>query len=222
MSPGNYITWFALFAGLYTCPALASTESATPALARDWRFNALLDGKPIGEHHYTLKTHGEEAELLSEANFSVKYLYIEFYHYHHVAKERWQAGCLTELWARTEEQGDISTVEGDQNAGGFTVRDNKGTREIAAPCVSTYAYWNIAMLKRKNLLNPQTGEWSQIDVQLMGNDSVQTSRRTLTARHYRVTNDKASIDLWYSAQDEWIGLRSTTPEGRVVTYQLIE
>jgi len=221
MRPADFLMWLGLSAGLYSCAALAEPALANPP-PKEWRFNALLDGKPIGEHHYTLERYDNELELFSEATFSVKYLYIEFYSYHHTARERWQSGCLNELRARTEEQGDITTVDGDKNADGFLVRDAKGERELGDPCVSTYAYWDIAMLQRQRLLNPQTGEWLEIKVQPLGNEAVQTSKRSLTARHYRVITDKARIDLWYSTQDEWIGLQSTTPEGRLVTYQLIE
>ena len=195
MRPASFLLWLGLSAGLYSCAAFANPPQ------KEWRFNALLDGKPIGEHRYSLERHGDELELFSEADFSVKYLYIEFYSYHHTARERWQSGCLNELRARTEEQGDITTVDGDKNAGAFMVRDAKGAREIPAPCVSTYAYWNIAMLRQTHLLNPQTGEWLEIKVQQLGNDPVKTSKRNLTARHYRVTTDKARIDLWYSVQD---------------------
>jgi hypothetical protein len=127
------------------------------------------------------------------------------------------------LQARTEENSDVSTVQGEKQDSGFIVRDVKGQQRTLPVCAATYAYWNLAMLQQqKSLLNPQTGEWSAISLEQLGIESIRTSKRTVQARHYKLTADKAKIDLWYTPENQWVGLRSTTPEGRVITYQLTE
>jgi len=35
---------------------------------------------------------------------------------------------------------------------------------------------------------------------------------------YRLTADKIDIEVWYSGNDQWLGLQSTTDKGRLIRY----
>ena len=61
-----------------------------------------LDGRPIGEHRYTLHDRGDIRELRSEALFNVRILFINAYRYEHSAREQWQGDCLERVDARTD------------------------------------------------------------------------------------------------------------------------
>jgi len=39
-------------------------------------------------------------------------------------------------------------------------------------------------------------------------------------QHYRIISDKFTIDLWHTMNDEWVGLQSTTQEGKKLRYEL--
>ena len=39
-------------------------------------------------------------------------------------------------------------------------------------------------------------------------------------RHHRIISDKFTIDLWYTMDDEWVGLQSTTKDGKKLRYEL--
>jgi hypothetical protein len=40
------------------------------------------------------------------------------------------------------------------------------------------------------------------------------------ATHYRIDTERNRIELWYSPEGEWLGLRSTTRDGHVLSYRL--
>ena len=93
------------------------------------------------------------------------------------------------------------------------------SRDTTLPaCISTFAYWDKSFLKRTHLLNSQTGEYLEIEVEYLGQDSIGVRNTNTPAHHYKLNTDKASIELWYSQDDQWLALRSTTRSGRVLRY----
>src|SRR6187200_1499365 len=83
------------------CFALGATASS--GLMREWRFNVSLDGKPIGEHRFVMHQFDDMVEVTSEANFRVRFLFIDAYRYEHRAYEMWRGDCLERLDARTDD-----------------------------------------------------------------------------------------------------------------------
>lgn len=192
--------------------------SAT-AQASEWPFTAYLDGKEIGQHRFALKTTDEGLKLVSEADFKVKLLFINAYSYQHRASEFWQGDCLQRLEARTEENRDISLVNGERKADRFEVQGPKGELQLPG-CAMTFAYWNPKMLQQDRLLNPQTGEWLDVVIRRMGRETIEVRGQQQAALRYRLTAPKMQIDLWYSEDYRWLALESKTPEGYLISYKL--
>lgn len=189
------------------------------AAAKEWPFTAYLDGKEIGQHRFAITETDGGTKLTSEANFNVKILFINAYKYQHKATEIWQANCLNSLEARTEENRDISIVKGNLAGDTFEVDGPKGKLELPT-CAMTFAYWNPKMLAQNKLLNPQTGEWLDVNIKNMGKETIQVRGQDISAERYRLTATKMKIDLWYSPEKEWLALESTTPEGYLISYKL--
>ncbi|HEX5539684.1 MAG TPA: DUF6134 family protein [Methylophilaceae bacterium] len=192
---------------------------AGPASAKEWAFKVYLDGREIGQHTFTLQQHGDVRELTSQAKFNVKVLFIDAYQYTHTASEKWQRDCLTSLAARTVENKEVTVVKGQREDSGFVVTSPKGMQTLPA-CVMTFAYWNPNMLTQDKLLNPQTGEWLDVKISALGNDTITVRGKPVTAEHYKLEAPKLKIELWYSPDKEWLALQSTTPEGYVISYKL--
>ncbi|MDZ4099603.1 MAG: DUF6134 family protein [Methylophilaceae bacterium] len=189
------------------------------ASAKEWPFTAYLDGKEIGQHRFAITETDNGTKLTSEANFNVKILFINAYKYQHKATEIWQENCLSSLEARTEENRDISVVKGSLQGNSFDIEGPKGNLELPT-CAMTFAYWNPKMLSQKKLLNPQTGEWLDVNIKEMGKETIQVRGQDVSAARYRLSAPKMKIDLWYSADKEWLALESTTPEGYLISYKL--
>lgn len=189
--------------------------AAVPASAREWHFDVSVDGLSIGSHDVVLRENGDARTVQSDMHFGL--LGVNAYRQH--AEETWQANCLTRLDTRTEEKGNVTTVTGRLNADGFAIDGPRG-HERLAPCVMSFAYWNPAVLKQAHLLNVQTGVWTPVTVQPLGKEQIEIRGSSVAADHFRIDTERNRIELWYSSEREWIGLRSTTRDGHVLTYRL--
>jgi hypothetical protein len=200
---------------LYAAP---TQVDAGVASHREWRFEVLLDDKPIGLHRFQLSTAGETRELLSEANFRVKILGLTVYDYSHQSSERWKNDCLQRIDASTDDNGDDFFVRGKGGDHGLLVESQTGSASLSG-CVMTFAYWNPAMLQQQRLLNTQTGEYIRINVERLGEQTLDMRGRAVPALHYRVRAGERDIELWYSSERDWLGLSSTTRGGRQLHYR---
>jgi hypothetical protein len=202
-----------------TAVGSASTEDV---LERAWQFRALLDGKPIGQHHFTLTREDDGHVVTSKADFAVKVLFVTAYRYQHHATERWTANCLDSLEAATNDNGDSYAVEGTSTSGSFEIETREGRKELPE-CVMTFAYWNPAILDQTHLLNAQDGSFVDVNVEDLGVDTLQLGTATVQARRFDLHAGPREIALWYSIDgQDWLALESPTEKGHRLRYERID
>jgi hypothetical protein len=195
------------------------TPGSAHAQSGDWNFQVLLDGKPIGSHHFQVTGQGGHTNLLSEADFKVTVLAVPLYRYRHVSHESFQGNCLQTLTASTNENGTRQEVRGSLNASAFVVTTPRGATRLPS-CIMTFDYWNPRILQQSHLLNPQTGEYLPVLVTHLGSEVLAVEGRSELAETYLIVADSIKIKLWYSADEHWLALESPTPDGRLMRYQL--
>lgn len=186
----------------------------------EWRFEVFLDDDPIGFHHFELSTSGDTRELRGEARFIVKLLGFTVYDYSHQNLERWQDDCLQYIEASTDDNGEDLFVRGSRNGEGLRLHSSNGSRDMRG-CVMSFAYWNPAILEQQQLLNAQTGEYLDVEVQPLGEKTLQLQDRAVPALHYRLSTDENDIELWYSSDRDWLALSTTTIGGRQLQYRRV-
>ncbi|HSF71004.1 MAG TPA: DUF6134 family protein [Methylotenera sp.] len=194
---------------------------ATPLLqAKEWAFDVYLDKNKIGTHTFTLS----DNTLTSKANFNVKVLFINAYKYDHSAKEQWAGDCLNALEANTIENKIVTKVNGKLDGGAFNIKN--GNQEQALPaCVMTFAYWNPKILQQSKLLNPQNAEYLDTTITKLGDAKTEVKGKPTDTMHYKITGalkgvKKLNIELWYNQDNDWVALKSVTPEGYNIIYKL--
>ena len=205
-----------VLAAMMLAAVLATFAGPAQAQTKQWKFLALLDGKPIGTHTFTLTGTTDDGELRSEAKFDVKVLFIPAYRYRHLAIERWHRGCVASITARTDDDGKISEVEGRSENGVMTIA-TRNSRYTADGCVLSFAYWNPDMLRQTRLLNAQTGEYKAVSIAALADGRNDAPGRE---KRYRIAGPKQPIELRYSDSGEWIGLDTIVGSGRHLVYQL--
>ena len=205
-----------LLAGL-ALGAVAAMAGASTAAQTTLRFNVLLDGDPIGEHRFELRDRGSAREVVSQADFRVRLLFVDLYRYRHTATERWLGDCLEALSARTDDNGEIEVVAARRSGAGLVV-DATRSQGRHGGCVRSFAYWNPRILDAGRLLNAQTGEYLPIRVLPLGEERLPVRGRLESTRRYRLIGEGVEIDLWY-AGDDWVALESRTGEGRRLRYE---
>ncbi len=204
--------WCALLLAAVLSPGIASAS-----VDREWRFRVLLDAKPVGVHTFRVtERDGGERRVASDARFTVKFLFVDAYTYVHEARERWQGDCLQELRASTDDNGKRLAVRGTGDAAGFAVEGNGAPLPA---CVMTFAYWNPAILKQPRLLNVQSGEFTDVRIEPLGEETLRVRGAAVNARRYALHAPKFRIDLWYSGAN-WVQLESRTEGGRLLRYEI--
>ena len=217
---------------LWSClpPALvvlALAMVAVPVLAddalsteRQWRFRVFLDDKEIGYHDFFLAEQGASRVLRTVAEFEYKLLFVKLYDYAHENSEEWQGDCLTRIESSTDDNGETLSVLGRQQQDTFVVQANRGAASLP-PCVMSFAYWNPEFLKQTQLLNSQNGEYVEVQVSAPEPAELEVHGEMRQALRYHLAAGPLKLQLWYSMDDEWLGLESETESGRILRYKLL-
>ena len=212
----SFIHAYSLRALIVLTALLAVSASASSATG-EWRFRVFLDDAEIGYHHFRLHGQGAEQQLESEARYNVKFLYVTVYNYAHDSRERWQGSCLKQIDASTRDNGNSLAVRGAQDGGRFVVSGASGQANLPT-CVMTFAYWNPDLLGQSRLLNVQTGEYLDVQVRTLGEETITVRGSAQRAQRYALETRDFRIDLWYSPSKEWLALESRTDGGRKIRY----
>ncbi|MEJ2142949.1 MAG: DUF6134 family protein [Gammaproteobacteria bacterium] len=187
--------------------------------AKRYDFKVFLGDKEIGHHKFMVTPHNNQTYVSSEASFDVRFLFFTAYSYLHQNNEVWKGDCLQAINATTDDNGEQLFVRGKYNDHGMQLHTHDGSQNLSG-CVRTFAYWDPALLNSKKLLNVQTGKLEEVNIQSLGESVIVKDGNDVRARQYRITNPKFSIDLWYSRDQEWLALESTTESGARLRYMV--
>ena len=214
MKPGmKYIVSMLLLASLsLSYPAFSKTTD-------EYAFKVFLDDKEIGQHTFEVRKQGEEIMVKSEAAFNVKFLFFNAYTYKHSNTELWQEGCLRLIDAQTDDNGDELFVRGKLDDASLSLETPAGVNEIDG-CIRSFAYWDLDLLRDKQLLNPQTGELLPVTVEFVGESDIEYRGTTVPALQYIIRGEDLAIELWYSKERDWLALESTLENGSKLSYRI--
>ena len=199
--------------------ALFASQADARTDARSWEFSVLLDGSPIGYHRFELQPAANGLELVSEASFDVRVLFINAFRYRHTNREVWDGQCLRRIEANTRQNGKQFVVNGGVINDQF-VLESSGSADPLGDCVMTFAYWNPSFLQQSQLLNPQSGEYMPVNVESLGRQELTVRGERVLAKAWRVTAKNTDLTVWYSDNNEWLGLESVAKGGRILRYEL--
>ena len=215
-----------LFRATLAAAAIAFTAIAPAAMletperqTREWNFRVLLDDSEIGYHRFELVQEEDRQRVTTEAEFRVSFLFITAYRYEHVNEETWQGNCLSQIDARTDDNGREFEVRGLQQDNAFALLTGEASTELDA-CVKTFAYWNPSILQEDRLLNSQTGELLPVTVEEISRETLAVKGKEIPAVRYRLQARNLELDIWYSDDQQWLALESTVKGGRKLRYEL--
>ena len=193
--------------------------SASGDAGRSWQFSVLLDDSPIGYHRFELSPRDSGLEVRSEASFDVRILFINAFRYRHSNRELWDGECLRVIESSTQQNGEEFAVSGARLADGMAIQANGRSGRLDG-CVMTFAYWNPRFLEQPRLLDPQSGEYLPVEVKPLGREELTVRGESVMASAYQVKARDLDITVYYSEDDEWLGLQSVAKGGRIIRYVL--
>lgn len=182
-------------------------------------FTVFLEDDEIGHQRWEVSQDGTHTQITIEATFDVTYAFIPFYTYRHENSERWESDCLRDIQAKTDDNGDDFFVRGQYENGQMQITTHSGPFQ-AKGCVKTYAYWDPNSFQDTRLLNSQTGLLDPVTIKNLGKETIAVRGVPTPTLHYQIISEKFTVDLWYTLDNDWVSLQSTTEEGRTLRYQL--
>ena len=181
------------------------------SLAKEWTFDAILNDKLIGQHTFIYK----DDKTLSQANFEFEYFFMDFI-YQHKSTETWDGNCLKSITSNTDDDGEIYDVDGRLGLDGFVVSSNNKTTKLPL-CIMTFSYGNPKILEQKKLMNAQSGEYLDVDIEFLSQEDYILKGKNIKANLWQIKAEGESgdllIHLWYDENMQWVGLKSSTPIG---------
>ncbi len=186
--------------------------------SEDLQYNVFLDGDKIGSHRVIIKPEASSKIVEVEANFQVKFLFFNAYEYQHSAREEWNDNCLSKISTSTDDNGSQLFVDGQRQSDAFRIETPKGIATVNG-CVKSFAYWDPQLLQASHLLNTQTGEYVAVKTLMLNEEEISLGNSKVKARHYQIISDQFVIDLWYSADKDWLALSTTTENGANLRYE---
>lgn len=208
----------------------------------DRLMQVLLDGREVGEHNFRFDTENGQLNVLSQAEFEVRVVFVTLFRYAHEARENWKNGCLVNVESSTNENGDKFTLASRQLEVGLEFDTNSRSHRLEKACPWSFAYWSPELRQRELLVNPQNGALVEVDFEKLGPREIKVggSNHTFTAwklRGWDVTEsngdngeagdrnitDRGDADVeiivYYDEQDRWVGLDSNVGNGRTLQYR---
>lgn len=187
-----------------------ATQTSLPApwVATDGAvidFTVLRKGKPFGSHVLTFERDDNgKLEVTTDVDLQVKFGPITAFKYRLDSVEEWIDGQLVALNGKSNNDGRKGEVVAQAEGGDLLV---DGTKFDGALPIGTIpsSHWNRLQVYQNQMLSTETGEVLDIDVEVIGDDTVQVGDQMVDATHYRLKSD-LTVDLWYDRQSRWVKL----------------
>ncbi|HSA65235.1 MAG TPA: DUF6134 family protein [Nitrospira sp.] len=215
----SFPRWFGLAVAFAAGCLPAFWQPAWGATSQTYDFKVFLGNDEIGHQRFDVSMEGRRTRVRIDAQFTVKIFYIPVYRYRHRNDETWEDGCLREIQAETDDNGDSFFVRGLYRDGRVAVQTHSGNWSEEG-CVKTFAYWNRDWITEGRLLNSQTGELQPAKLRTIGQDTISVHGVPTRTTHRQIITDKFTIDLWYTLVGKWVALQSTTSKGDILRYVL--
>ena len=181
-------------------------------------FAILRNGEEIGRHTLHFEARGQDLEVRITARVDFRFGFIPLYRFDHRALEVWRGGALARLSATTADNGDDFQIEVRRNGAGLALSVNGEPALLEADIIPA-SLWNIALVKRSQILDPADGEIMSVATRDAGDETITVRGREIATRHYIMTGD-FERDLWYDRQGVLMQVRFKGDDGSDIVYRL--
>jgi hypothetical protein len=200
--------------------ALASVTVAADTGPGLLKFEVALDDQPIGEHSLTF-SRGADGSLETRIaiDLAVKFGPFTVFDYTHRNASLWQDGVLQRMRSQTDDNGDRHDVTIELVGDQLRIVNDSAPDYTAPRNMLPTTYWMASTVTQDRLINSQTGEMLEVDIQEVGRETVPGPDGPIEATRYRMVGD-LEIELWYDDAGILVAL-AFEARGSDVTYRLI-
>ena len=199
------------------------TSMPTPWVATDGAqidFTVLRKGKPFGRHLLTFeREENGRLTVTTDVDLQVKFGPITAFKYRLDSVEEWIDGQLVALNGKSNSDGRKGEISAETVDRELVVDSTKFDGALPLTTIPS-SHWNRLQVYQDQMLSTETGEVLDIDVQMIGEDTVTVSGQDIETTHYRLSSD-ITVDLWYDNKSRWVKLAFEV-RGQDIEYVLNE
>ena len=168
-------------------------------------FTVLRKGKPFGSHVLTFDRDADgNLQVTTDVDLQVKFGPITAFKYRLDSVEEWVDGQLVALTGKSNNDGRQGEVSAELRDDSLVVDSTKFDGALPLTTIPS-SHWNRLQVYQSQMLSTETGEVLDIDVEVIGDDTVKVGDEAVEATHYRLKSD-LTVDLWYDNQSRWVKL----------------
>ena len=201
---------------LETCATGARSADPLSLYGNEIVFSVMRNGEPIGVHRVNFDRNGDELIVASRFEAEVKFLFLTAFEYLYESKAVWRNGCMVELKATTDDNGDKSRVLARLADGQLKIEGPAGTIR-GTPGLLPSNHWNSGILESNQVLNTITGTVASINIADLGEKPVVVNAQPASARHYVYSGD-LQTEVWYDDSGRWVKMRFRAEDGSSIEY----
>jgi hypothetical protein len=164
----------------------------------------------VGTHIFDIQR--KDVNILVKSNMQLKGKFwgLVPFKYTHQSTETWKDGCLVGLESQTLKRGKTINISASSGQSGLTIV-NADKTEVIKGCTKSFAYWDYSKLEGNQLLNTENGQL--VDVQIKSSNNQSDAGKSVV-----IQSSEADIKLGYSADGNWLWLKSQLEVGGLLHY----
>ncbi|MBV1885708.1 MAG: hypothetical protein KUG61_01400 [Parvibaculaceae bacterium] len=177
-------------------------------------FDIVRNGVRIGSHNVTFEGGADALSVVTDFQLEVGALFITFFEMTYRSEALWQDGKLTALSARTNRNGEASTVKA-KFANGL-LRGEGPNGPFTAPLgIYPTNHWNAGVKASTQLINTITGKVSDVRLLPLGTEKVKTERGLIEATKYKY-DGAIENEIWYDGDGRWVRMQFPSGDGSLI------
>ncbi len=174
------------------------------------KFDVIRKNKVIGSHEITFTKNNEILLVKTNVDIEVKILFVSAYEFAHQSTETWINGDFTEIVAHTDFEDEREYfIKGQDNNDSFLAFGMNGKLNLDKNILPSN-FWNIDILKQKEIFDTQKGIVRTIDVEDLGYEEIKVNKKNVKCNKFIFNASSNSKDkgpfpeytLWYDENDE--------------------
>ncbi|SVA37631.1 uncharacterized protein METZ01_LOCUS90485 [marine metagenome] len=174
------------------------------------KFDVIRKNKVIGSHEITFTENNDVLLVETNIDIEVKVLFISAYTFIHQSTETWINGNFTKIVAHSDFEDEREYfIKGQDNNDSFLASGMDGKLELDKNILPSN-FWNIDVLKQKEIFDTQKGVVRTIDVEDLGYEKIKVNKKNIKCNKFILNassnpKDKGPFPeytLWYDENDE--------------------
>lgn len=182
--------------------AMRPVPQWTPRDGDQLVFDVLRNGSPFGIHTVRFSRAGDELVVDTDIELKVMLGPFTAFHYVHDAVERWKAGRIQSVQARTRNEGVWKELRAERVGEALRVQGAAFTGALEGVVIPS-SHWNAAQMMQRAMFSTETGEMLPMTVTDRGVETVRTSSGPVSARRFDVDSD-VDASFWYDMTGRWV------------------